>query len=416
MNLLVCNVHFEPNSFGGATVVAENLVSEFTHTLGWRVVVVTTHADPNYPEGAIERYSSSTGAEVLSINLLASRDQSSDGLSPNEFFLRALELALSGSTFDVAHIHCVQGMDVRLLAWVRPLTQVLALTFHDCWWQCERQFMIDREGAYCSQTSVDPKVCDARCFVGLERTMRRRKFFGEILKNVDLFFAPSHFHKDYLLKNGIPADKLLVNKNGVKKPGASVESAKNTGNLTFAFLGGPGNIKGFEVIKAAFQGLEASNYRLKLVDAAKNLGGSWRYDLDFECGGVVELCKPFTQNSIDHFFADVDVLLFPSQWKESFGLVVREATVRGVWVVATDCGGPSEDLTDGDNASIIPLSKNPVYLRKTLESLIENPSIVERFKERSRVEGSPVRFIDEQAIELEDFFLSYLKSTAFTGG
>lgn len=67
------------------------------------------------------------------------------------------------------------------------------------------------------------------------------------------------------------------------------------------------------------------------------------------------------------FFDDIDVLLFPSQWKESFGLTVREALAWNVWVIATDAGGVVEDLVNGENASIIPLDGDHVPLQHATE-------------------------------------------------
>lgn len=268
--------------------------------------------------------------------------------------------------------------------------------------------MIDREGAYCWQDQVNPEVCHARCFVGLERVKRRNEFFSEMLAKVDLFLSPSHFHRNYLLENRIPSEKLLVNKNGVRRPTGAERPRDSARELTFAFLGGPGEIKGFELIKSAFRDLKSRSYRLLLVDAAKNLDRSWRLDLDFDCQGLVEVVEPFSQESIDLFFNEIDVLLFPSQWKESFGLVVREAMVRGVWVVATDCGGPSEDLVDGENGNIIPLSKDPSYLLKVVQSLVDRPSKVRSFQEQNNGASTAVRFVDEQATELASYFLSCL--------
>ena len=63
--------------------------------------------------------------------------------------------------------------------------------------------------------------------------------------------------------------------------------------------------------------------------------------------------------------------MFPTQWKESFGLAVREALARNVWVIATDAGGVVEDLIDGENATIIPLDGDYVSLRKAIVQAIE---------------------------------------------
>ena len=80
----------------------------------------------------------------------------------------------------------------------------------------------------------------------------------------------------------------------------------------------------------------------------------------------MRILPAFTQDTMDDFYKHIDVLLFPSQWKESFGLTVREALVRNIWIISTDGGGTTEDLVDGENATIIPISSNIQHLMKAI--------------------------------------------------
>jgi glycosyltransferase involved in cell wall biosynthesis len=53
-------------------------------------------------------------------------------------------------------------------------------------------------------------------------------------------------------------------------------------------------------------------------------------------------------------YRNADVVLFPSEWAEPFGLVPLEAMARGTPVVATGTGGSGEFLHDGDNCLLFP--------------------------------------------------------------
>jgi len=53
-------------------------------------------------------------------------------------------------------------------------------------------------------------------------------------------------------------------------------------------------------------------------------------------------------------YRDADVVVFPSEWPEPFGLVPLEAMARGTPVVATGTGGSGEMLFDGDNCLLFP--------------------------------------------------------------
>jgi glycosyltransferase involved in cell wall biosynthesis len=57
---------------------------------------------------------------------------------------------------------------------------------------------------------------------------------------------------------------------------------------------------------------------------------------------------------LDRFLDECDLLVFPSQWPEPFGLVGPEAGARGVPVAAFAVGGVSEWLADGVNGHLAP--------------------------------------------------------------
>ena len=92
---------------------------------------------------------------------------------------------------------------------------------------------------------------------------------------------------------------------------------------------------------------------------------------DFDGIAKYEILPAYTQDNIDDFFNSIDVLLFPTQWKESFGLTVREAIVRNVWVITTDAGGPVEDIIEGVNGNIIPFDSDYKVLAKAIQNTID---------------------------------------------
>jgi len=60
------------------------------------------------------------------------------------------------------------------------------------------------------------------------------------------------------------------------------------------------------------------------------------------------------------------VLLFLSQWKETFGLAIREALARGIRVIQTDSGGTTE--WDGaDRTEMLQIGDGPKKLHTALD-------------------------------------------------
>ena len=68
------------------------------------------------------------------------------------------------------------------------------------------------------------------------------------------------------------------------------------------------------------------------------------------------------------FYAEQDVLLAPSIWPESYGLVSREALSAGLWVVASEIGALADPIRDGENGHRLPAG-DAAALRAVLEQL-----------------------------------------------
>jgi glycosyltransferase involved in cell wall biosynthesis len=167
--------------------------------------------------------------------------------------------------------------------------------------------------------------------------------------------------------------------------------------LRLGFVGGEGPAKGSDLIKAALRELPHTDYELHVVDAALNLGRRHIFEEVWQVPGTLKIVPAYTQATIDEFFASVDVLLFPTQCKESFGLTVREAMLRDTWVIATDAGGAVEDIIDGENGDIVPLINGYEPFREALRRLLDDPSRLDGYR---NPHPELIRVFADQAQEL----------------
>lgn len=119
--------------------------------------------------------------------------------------------------------------------------------------------------------------------------------------------------------------------------------------------------------------MSESNWELQVVDNKLNLGIRSVYTESWKVKGTVTTVPAYSSETMDAFFDGIDVLLFPSQWKESYGLTVREALARDVWVISTAPGGQSEDIVDGVNGTLIAMDGRSEGLQKAVEALLRNP-------------------------------------------
>lgn len=393
LRILSVNIFYHPRSFGGATVVAENVNRTMHEQHGIDVHVFTALPVSAAKPHTLHRYEVD-GIQVFGMGLEEGVHDQAAGFD-NPEAIRCFGEVLDAVEPDVVHFHCVQGIGVGTLDLCRDRGIPYAVTLHDAWWLCGRQFMINREGRYCGQTRIDANVCGA-CVenrrVNVERTRRARA----ALEGASLLMTPSRFFADFHVANGFPA--VQVNKNGIGRP-ASAARHRREGRVRVGYVGGNTPIKGFHLVRTVFTELGDTPATLVLADNTLNLGFSSYGPAAIHGIPHVEVVPAYTTETIDAFFADIDVLLFPTQWKESFGLTVREAIARNVWVIATDAGGVVEDIVPGRNGTIVPFDDDGTALAAAIVEAVE---MLGRIQPGEPVvfDSSGIRYWEQQAAEL----------------
>ena len=396
--LMIANVFYAPHSYGGATVVAENMAKLLARDHGWKVLIVSTFYDSTITPYTLKRYAID-GVDVIAV-CVPFPVLSFESSYANPDFDAVFNQILTSFAPDVAHIHCVQQMGASFFSQLSDARIPFAVTIHDCWWICERQFMISSTGSYCHQEKVDMDIC-RHCVADVERSVRRRQRLDSLLALADCYLFPSDYFRQLGITNGLPAEKCQTNKNGIVKPSPNFykQHIKNKDlRLRFGFAGGPGPNKGAMQILGALRSLERTDYELVIVDAAQNAGHSWRHYLDWTVPGKLTFHPAYSSETMDEFFSKIDVLLFPSQWKESFGLTVREALARNIWVIATNAGGVAEDCVDSVNSTLIPMTHDHRPLLNAIEAVLQKPDMA-KFVNPRRTE---ILDTESQASELSD--------------
>ncbi|HZN16374.1 MAG TPA: glycosyltransferase [Acidimicrobiales bacterium] len=91
-------------------------------------------------------------------------------------------------------------------------------------------------------------------------------------------------------------------------------------------------------------------------------------------------------------YADADVVLFPTEWEEPFGLTPVEAMACGTPVVATGLGGSAEFLVDGVNCLHIE-PRDPSAVAAAVRRLADDPAL------RRRLVAGGLRTADELDVD-----------------
>lgn len=380
-NILVVNCFYYPSSFGGATIVVEELNKRLYSNSIYEFITFTIGVSNNKELfGKVIRY------EAFNQNVFAyyvDKLKHNSNSNNDSHLLEAFENVLINLKPELVHFHSIQGMGDEMLNVCSKHNIKNIVTCHDFWWFTEKQFLTTSDF---KNDNINESIIDYLSNEQSITVLNRKKS----LKNSDLILAPSLFMNEILLQLNFKNTKL--NKNGVKKPINFEKSNKNKA-VIFGYLGGKSEIKGYNFIVEAFKKIQSEEIKLVIVDNTTTLGFSSFSPKDFDGIPNFEIIPSFKQEQMNDFYSKIDVLLYPSLAIESFGLAPREALVRNIKVIATDLGGLSEDL-NCKNSFLI----NPRYSLQELCDIILKVSIQYNFSE----DHEYFQFNDysEQSIEL----------------
>jgi O-antigen biosynthesis protein len=364
---LMANVYFAPRSFGGATLVVEEMCRRL-QARGLDIGVFTSRPHLHGRANGTLRYDVD-GISVLSAIIPPDYDQVAylDNPKLAEYFGAWLDAFQP----DIVHIHALQGLGTALLRLCQERSVPYAITLHDAWWLCDRQFMVRGDGKYCFQTRIDLRVCQ-ECLPGARHLQDRATLMRQALMGASLLISPSESHRALYLANGVAPERIVVNRNGFTWPARPRAPRPVGAPLRFGFVGGTEAVKGYPLIRKVFERLERADWELVLVDNKLNLGFHSIDVAAWSVKGKIRVVPAYTSETMDDFFDSIDVMLFPSQWKESYGLTVREALARDVWVVTTAPGGQAEDVRDGVNGTHVPLEASEPAFFQAIEALLDD--------------------------------------------
>lgn len=371
-HVLVLNIFFAPYTYGGATIVAEEVAQSLVQSHGWKVSVISVMARTDLAPYAIQKVEQNGIANYL-INMPTGRSYAEMYNNPN--VTEAVSRLIGALEPDLMHLHCIQEMGAGVIGMAQQLGVPVVLSTHDFWWICERQFMIRMDDLYCGQDPVDIEDCRG-CVHNITQARARFQYLQHSAAQADLITFPSQFAMDLSQRSGLMARRAVVWSNGVNLPGPGffdrqAERRKRDPRLCFGYVGGPAHLKGWPIVRRAFASLKRDDFCGRLVDGG--LTTPWWDKVDLtDLRGEWRVVPRYSQKTMDNFYAEIDVLLFLSQWKETFGLTIREAIARGIRVIQTDSGGTTEH-PDSDPAHMLQIGDDADALKREIDYVFAAP-------------------------------------------
>ena len=228
----------------------------------------------------------------------------------------------------------------------------------------------------------------------------------QVFDAVQLFVAPSRSIADAHERLGLHRSKLLVSDYGFaqrpprpRRERPSPLRPPRSSRLSPLRIGFVGTLvwhKGLHVLLEAARELPAGAYEIEVWGALDTFPDYTASLRAVARGLPVQFCGAFHNGQGAEVYRRFDLLVVPSLWPENSPLVIHEAFMAGVPVVAARIGGIPELVTDGVNGALYDAA-SPAALAATLRGLILRP---DRLAEMAR-HAPAVKTIAEDARDWE---------------
>ena len=392
---------FVPEAVGGVELQTYYLASALAaeHAVG---VLVWT-SNPERPDYTLEARRQGP-LEVWRLNHRFVDIASFAGVYRNARVDALFEEVVGAFRPDVVHVQHLIGLSTGILERTKRRGLPLVLTLWDLWFGCPRGQRIRDGLVVCHE--IDRRLCvpclrpqhyelraprrPRRHFLrGLRLPTRRRglrllaeydRHMHEVLSLPDALVSPSSFHRDVYVRYGLDAARMHIIPGGL--PALPARPVARDGGLRIGFLGTLIPSKGVHVLLEAYRLLARPETSLDVFGHWVPFHGDTGYRERLEAAaasmpGTVRFHGRYAQEDVGRILGDLDVLVVPSLWWESYCLVIREGFLAGVPVVASGHGAMAEAI-EHDVSGLLFRPGDAADLAVQLRRLLDEPGLRER--------------------------------------
>lgn len=447
MRVFVVVHGFPPQAQGGSEVYAHAHACALVRS-GDEVLVFTREQDRTRPEYGV-RAEKRDGLHIVRVNNTFLKTSTFEESYRNPEVAAIAARVIDRFRPDVAHVHHLTCLSTGIVSELANRGIPCFVTLHDYWLMCHRGQLLD----------LDLRVCDGpgasgsceRCVgsvAGLpssalpvarlvrmvaralperaseallgasqravslvgnpERSgseaRRRTEHMRGICEQVSGFFAPSSYIRDQFIRFGIPPERITVAPYGFDQTafdGAGrIRRGSRSSPIRLGFLGSLMVSKAPHLLLEACRDLMPNEVTVDLIGAHTAYHGddSYRQRLAplLALEGVRHL-GPMPHDRIPDRLSAIDVLVVPSVWPENSPLVIREAFLAGVPVIASRTGGIPEIVEHGRNGLLFEPGDVDA-LRRAILQVAREPGLLDRLRHslpQVRTIDDDVRFTRE---------------------
>ncbi|MDA7617988.1 glycosyltransferase family 4 protein [Verrucomicrobia bacterium] len=326
--------------------------------------------------------------------------------------LRRLGSFIQNHKPDLIHLHGLWNLGViRACLNAKPCV----MTTHDYRWLCpDSKFYWKKNEAPCPQrggwqcaiTTLKQHCLTRRPYLALQHIKRIRDF-SHIMPSIKALIAPSQYAQKRIQQIGYPdqSNHLLpyfCSFSPYDQP-RPTPSKKQIG-----YIGRIAPYKGYQDFLRALSLLPEDVNGLMVGDTDGAKGVSIvKLAQDLGCENKLRLKPWASREEIQGLLNELSVLVFPSIWPETLGIIGLEAMACGVPVVGCKVGGVPDWLHHAVNGFLC-APKNPEKLATAIQQLLNDPVCMQNHG-KNGIELIKQQFLPETHLQkLEDIYANCL--------
>jgi GT2 family glycosyltransferase/glycosyltransferase involved in cell wall biosynthesis len=333
---------------------------------------------------------------------------------------------------DAAHIHHLTCLSTGIVDVLAERRIPAILTLHDYWLMCHRGQLLDVDYRVCDgpdvtgtcarclgpagragslhflgaravrsieahlpetparlvrRAAVDLAGLVARDGLSVESEGRRTAHMRAVCDRITHFIAPSYCIRDRFVAFGVAPERITVADYGFEREPDRLregygESRRSGSALRLGFLGSLMVSKGPHVLLEAIKDHPPGSVSVDLYGALTPYHGDDSYRGLLEPlldQPDVRMRGPIAHDAVPAALASIDALVVPSIWPENSPLVIHEAFLAGVPIVASRIGGIPELVSDGRNGLLFEPG-DVGGLRRALDRLLAEPRLLDTLR------------------------------------
>jgi glycosyltransferase involved in cell wall biosynthesis len=362
MRILLVTAGFVPDGLGGVELSLHRFcrwaLAQGHELLVYRRFDVPGEADYTRHEATVD------GVSVVGVNYRFGDATTFQHLVENPAQRRAFAEVFDGFRPDVVHVHHATCLTTEVVDASQERGVPVVFSLHDYWMGCPRGQRIRADLSYCPTIEVERCVA---CYretwphwfpAKPDRTFDHRVFgdyqarVREVLDRADALVAPSSFTRRVFAREGIDPKRIEVVEYGMDVDAYRGLQRSKSARFRVGFLGTVLPSKGVHILLEAFKRVGASDRSLEVHgpvlpfhqdrtygERLREAARGWEDQVTFH--------GAYAPQQAPRLLAQLDLLVVPSIWYETYCMVIREGFLAGVPVVASNFGAMADAIEDG---------------------------------------------------------------------